>query len=195
MKSIAGNIEIDYMEGRNDIGVVYKDGKFSHYLIGGEVKNLYDMVTMTKEYIYENDLTVAKKLLSLWKPLIYQSEDENLISYYHSVDFEHSYWRFSSMRNERNYQEKFNEKVEYIFPEYKLIKRKNNPKHIPDAWVEQDGEEIPVEMKLNDFNEKALKQLRRYMNVYKTNKGIAIGKNLTVDLPSDIRFISLDELE
>lgn len=81
------------------------------------------------------------------------------------------------------------------FPEYKLIRKKNNSKHIPDAWVEQDGEEIPVEMKLNDFDAKALKQLRRYINVYKKNKGIAIGRKLTVELPSDIRFISLEELE
>ena len=195
MKSITGDIVVDYLEGSSSYGVIYEDGKFSSFLMGGEEKNLFDILTDIKKFIYENQMESAKKLLKVYKPLIFGSGDDNLIEYYHSVQFEYFYWKHSAKESEFKYHKLFKEKIEKLLPEYKLIKKKNNPRHIPDAWVERDGEEIPVEIKLNDFDQKALRQLRRYINVYKKNKGIAIGRKLTVDLPSDIRFISLEELE
>lgn len=44
----------------------------------------------------------------------------------------------------------------------------------------------------NKWNAKM--QLMRYMNVYDTKIGLAIGRKLTVDLPANIEFIPLTEL-
>lgn len=71
----------------------------------------------------------------------------------------------------------------------RIANHKNDGRNIPDAWVEKDGELIPVEVKFSDFNKKALKQLQRYMDAYKTNHGYAVARNLTVDLPDSVTFI------
>ena len=76
----------------------------------------------------------------------------------------------------------------------KVISHSDDGKNIPDIWVEYKNGETPVEIKLHDFNKKALNQLLRYMNCYKTVNGIAVGEKLTVDLPPNIEFISLEEL-
>ena len=80
------------------------------------------------------------------------------------------------------------------FYEGEIIYHKNNPRHIPDAWVEKDGECIPVEMKRYCFDKQALEQLTRYINFYNCKHGIAVGEKLTVKLPDNIIFISIDSL-
>ncbi|KYG89036.1 hypothetical protein A0U40_13495 [[Bacillus] sp. KCTC 13219] len=75
---------------------------------------------------------------------------------------------------------------------YSIVKRKNDAKHKPDFWLSKDDEYIPVEVKLHAFNEKALKQLVRYMNFYKCESGVAVGKTLDCDLPKNIKFISFE---
>lgn len=99
--------------------------------------------------------------------------------------------------NEFTIQRIFKENVEKILgSEYHLLKeKKNNPKHIPDAWVTYKGQEIPVEVKYNKFDKKALKQLERYMKVYKSKMGIAIGNDLEVNIPANIRFVSISEIK
>ena len=70
-----------------------------------------------------------------------------------------------------------------------IVTHKDNPKHKPDAWIDRNGELIPVECKLHDFDTKALKQLTRYMTFYHTEHGIAVARNLTVKLPNNIEFV------
>lgn len=80
--------------------------------------------------------------------------------------------------------------------ECRLLKhKKNDCHHIPDAWVIQNNEEKPVEVKLGKFDEKALKQLERYMRVYRCDGGIAVGRTLDVTLPSNILFIPISQIE
>ena len=54
---------------------------------------------------------------------------------------------------------------------------------------------VPVEIKLHDFDLKALNQLSRYMNVYNCAYGIASAERLAVELPSNITFVSFKDLE
>lgn len=70
-----------------------------------------------------------------------------------------------------------------------IVTPKDNPKHKPDAWIDRNGELIPVECKLHDFDTNALKQLTRYMTFYHTEHGIAVARNLTVKLPNNIEFV------
>lgn len=97
-------------------------------------------------------------------------------------------------KNEFYYQKLFKEKCESL-GYGKPTTRKSNLKDIPDAWVERNGEKIPVEVKLRDFNESALDQLLRYISSYKAKRGIAVGEKLTVELPANIEFVSLDQLK
>lgn len=96
-------------------------------------------------------------------------------------------------KNEFHYQNLFKEKCESL-GYGKLITVKSNLKDIPDAWVERNGEKIPVEVKLRNFNESALDQLLRYISSYNAKRGIAVGEKLTVELPENIEFVSLDQL-
>jgi hypothetical protein len=73
--------------------------------------------------------------------------------------------------------------------EYKIVSKKNDPHHHPDFWVEKDGNEIPVECKLDSFTAAALRQLQRYMDFYGASKGIAVGRKLVCELPENIDFI------
>lgn len=73
--------------------------------------------------------------------------------------------------------------------EYKLANRENNPKHKPDVWLSKCNEFVPVEIKLESFTNKSLRQLKRYMSFYKTNEGVAVAKDLRCDLPKNIKFI------
>ncbi|MGX7195215.1 hypothetical protein [Enterococcus olivae] len=87
------------------------------------------------------------------------------------------------------------EKISSFISGCEVINHKNHPKHIPDMWVRIGRKEIPVEIKLRDFNLKARNQLERYMDFYGCEKGIAIGKRATTKLPENILFISIAELE
>lgn len=105
---------------------------------------------------------------------------------------EHNCSRFH--RDEFYYQRLF-ERVYAKIRRGKVVKNKTDGRNIPDAWVERDGYIIPVEVKLRDFNDKALAQLKRYMERYGSESGIAVAKKLTTDLPPNIEFISFEELE
>lgn len=95
--------------------------------------------------------------------------------------------------NEYTIQRGFKENIDKIFNgKAKLIEKKNNNRHIPDVWIELENEEIPVEVKLDKFDNKALKQLERYMKFYNCNKGIAVAKSYTASSKDNIIFISID---
>lgn len=92
----------------------------------------------------------------------------------------------------------FKAKVNRILGEdYRIVKRKNDPKNIPDFWLLHNSEYIPVEVKLCNFTTKCLEQLERYMAFYKCKSGIAVGRELTCSLPDNIYFIKydIDEVE
>lgn len=97
-------------------------------------------------------------------------------------------------KNEFYYQKMFCNAYPQI-SKAKIITVDNDGENIPDCWVEKDGKQIPVEVKKDKFGGKALKQLQRYMKAYKCNYGIAVGKRLNVNLPNNIEFVSICDLE
>lgn len=102
---------------------------------------------------------------------------------------------FNSLPTEYDIQKTAKEKITKIIDKSSIVKIKNNPKHIPDIWIAVDGEKIPVEIKLKEFDFKALRQLERYMGYYGCDRGVAIGRSLKTQLPENVRFISIKELE
>ena len=75
--------------------------------------------------------------------------------------------------------------------EWDIIQHNDLPKHKPDFWVSDGVEDVPVECKLDVFNEKAKQQLLRYMAVYNKPHGIAVARQLKCELPDSIRFIQV----
>lgn len=97
--------------------------------------------------------------------------------------------------DEYTIQYMFDDYANLVIPGAKVIQKKHDGKNIPDAWIKLNGEEIPVEVKFQYFNEKAMNQLNRYVKAYKCNRGVAVGRELTADLPEGYIFVSIDELK
>lgn len=104
-------------------------------------------------------------------------------------------WSRSYERLEANVYSLFKNYAELLIPDSKLIERRGDKHNIPDAWISIRGEEIPVEMKRNKFDAKAMRQLRRYMTVFNAKRGLAVAKEMIVDCPDDVIFIPIATLE
>lgn len=50
--------------------------------------------------------------------------------------------------------------------------------HHPDMFIESGGRVIPVEVKRGKFDNKAISQLRRYMDVYESEVGIGVARQI-----------------
>lgn len=140
------------------------------------------------------DYHEAWEILHFTSKLYHPQDDETFNVLYGNVAMEVTR-RFNE--NEFTIQHLFKENVEKILGEncHLILHKKNNPKHIPDAWISDNGQEKPVEAKLGTFDAKALKQLQRYMRVYGCICGIAIGRTLGVEIPNNINFISISRIK
>ena len=141
---------------------------------------------------YDGDETKAQELLHEASTLFHPADSKEFDALYNAVA---TFIYTRDRKNEFYYQALFLERISLIHNDIFPVSRKHNGRDIPDAWCSWDGEVVPVEVKLNNFDEKALCQLMRYITAYETKKGIAVGKNATVVLPPNILFISLDDLE
>ena len=153
--------------------------------IQNECMNALDFI-VNRSYMYPNELCYnlgvvdeIEKFSNFKIPFIYQACREKIIKNYDDVRV-----------LEKDIYEWFNNNViDILGVNYKIIKRKNNPKHIPDFWIENMDEICPVEIKLHNFDSKSLQQLQRYMDFYKCKKGIAVGKELSCEIPENVLFI------
>ena len=98
-------------------------------------------------------------------------------------------------KDEFYYQGLFRKLYPIMYPGGQIIEKSTDRHNIPDVWVEYKNNKMPVEVKLKNFDKKALDQLQRYMFTFNAKNGIAVAKKLTVYLPEYIEFISIDRLE
>lgn len=103
------------------------------------------------------------------------------------------YYMFKNQPNEAYYQNLFKE-IYPLMSGASIVEIKHDKENIPDAWVNYNGENIPVEIKKDKFNKKALSQLQRYIKAYNAKKGIAVGMELTIELPENIQFVPISSL-
>ena len=113
-----------------------------------------------------------------------------------AVRFSAMYEKRQNMKsiNEFTLHDKFWKNLDSLLPGAIRIDAKSRNGHIPDGFIELNNQSYVVEVKLEKFDAKALKQLCRYMREYSA-KGIAVARHQACKLPSDIIFIqlSLDE--
>lgn len=80
--------------------------------------------------------------------------------------------------------------LERYLPGATRIKSRSNQQHMPDGWVEIEGVAIPVEIKRDEFNVAAARQLARYMTEYGIPRGIAVAREIRC--PRDPRVIYVE---
>ena len=174
--------------------------------VGMEKVNQIEDALLSKVRVEDNELTVEitetdriKAIEELRKLSVFRDPD-NLEIYSDKTFMNYRDLLMKDLMemkiiNEFYYQDLFKKHYKSFLPLAELVKRKNNPKHIPDAWLKENGEYIPVEVKLEKFGARALKQLNRYMEFYDCKNGIAVADELTVELPDNIQFINNKDLE
>ena len=134
----------------------------------------------------------AWEMLSTASKLFHPLDDDTFNTLYNCVAM-YITWNFQT--NEFTVHGLFERNIHKIRPDYTLISRKNKQKHMPDFWVNNGIDEIPVEIKQKEFDNKALEQLNRYMKAYNSKYGVAVGEISTVEIPENIDFISINELK
>lgn len=164
--------------------------------VGGKLLDYVDLLELIARMSYDFDKNSMNNLLTLIDladfitpknkniPLLKNSVRELIFRNYKG-----------SLPNEFDIQKMAKKRLPDLISGCKVINKKSNFKHVPDIWIDLNQKIVPVEVKLNDFNDKAKEQLIRYINFYDCDTGIAIGNKLTTNLPANINFISIKELE
>ena len=172
---MVGNDKIDIPKGFIDYITLYN--------IASEL-SFYDTKTNFTKALYLADVAHEIKPINIKLIFLEQAVRELIMSNW-----------LKCQRNEFDIHKLFKNNITKIINNSKLITKKHNINNQPDCWVLINDLECPVEIKLHEFNLKALNQLNRYMDFYKSSFGIAVGSKLTVSLPDNIQFISIGCLE
>lgn len=174
-------IEID---GQKMVVELRTEKNETDYYVNGERINRFKLLALASRCENEKD---AWNLLHIASMLYRGLGDSTFNILYGDVAFNITR---EFTKTEFYYQRLFIENVKKIFGENASIaENKNDSKNIPDAWITINSEKIPVEVKLSDFNMKALKQLERYINAYSCKKGVAVAKSCSIVLPNNIMFV------
>src|SRR5699024_9604638 len=184
------NITIEYKNGVMEGVVIRNEGLEPVYI------NKWEAL---KTAMYKDDLGECEILYNQFCEMFKYAKDPvfdrlcNNLEYMFSLN---TFQRLTNMKkNEFFYQDLFKEHYKSFLPLTELVERKNDRNHIPDAWLKENDEYIPVEVKLEKYGAKALKQLNRYMEFYDCKNGVAVGNELTVELPDNIQFVNNKDLE
>lgn len=178
--------------GEIKVSVIEDIARKKYLVIDGEIVNKFQLLALASKIGWDDE-KIAWDVMRLASILHHTEDDFAFNELYGAVAMEITR---KNQRNECDLYPLFERNVNKVLgTNAKIIEKRNHPKHVPDFWVEISGEISPVEIKLNAFDARALRQLKRYMHFYNTSRGIAVGANLTTDLPSDIVFISTKELE
>lgn len=153
--------------------------------------NLVDRFKLLAIACDEEDEDKAWEIMHITSMIFHPLDDKVFNSLYGAVAMEITR---EFHKNEFYYQELFKRNFSKI-RKGKVIKNRNDGHNIPDAWVESNGYIIPVEVKLKSFDVRALEQLKRYMKAYGSEKGVAVARELSVEIPNNIDFIPFSELE
>ena len=174
------------------IRVIHKDGKPWSVVIDGVEFDRFQLLAFAS-LLSSKSKDLARWVLNIASRLFHWQEDWAFNELYGTVAMDITrHW----IETEASLYTRFEEKApEILGGDAKIVRVKVKPKHRPDSWVRMNGNNIPVEIKLGKFDAKALKQLQRYMSVYESSLGIAVGERATVDLPENVIFISTKELK
>ena len=144
-----------------------------------------------RSYLYPDQLNENLRLLELAEDLL---PDKFEFPFLRHACQEKIMRNFMDTRiSEKDVHEWFKKNVKTVLgSDYQIVKRKNDPRHIPDFWLKRSGSYVPVEIKLHGFDLKHLSQLQRYMDFYECAEGVAVAKELNCDLPGNVKFVKYE---
>ena len=172
---------------RADIKVLFVNGKPKYVIITGLKMDQYQLLAFANEFSDFNK-DDAWSIMNFASSLFHPENDWAFNTLYGAVAMDMTR---KSMSENREYwlHDFFNNNVSQILgQEAKIVKVKQNSRHQPDSWVQVDDNILPVEIKNGPFDNKALRQLTRYIKFYNSKGGVAVGNELAIKLPSNIRF-------
>ena len=170
-----------------EIRIFEVDGRPKYVTLNGFRMTSLEMLAFA-ERLSDKSMREAEEFLSLASRVFHPADDWAFNELYGAVRM-HIAWKESVGNTEAARESYFKNNVAVIVGEgAKIAPAVASQKHRPDGWVVLNGNLMPVEIKKGNFDAKALRQLTRYMDYYKTSNGIAIGRNLTVELPDNIQF-------
>ena len=173
-----------------EVTILYADEKPNGIVLGGNTYSRFDLLALAER---ATDKKAAAVVLQLASILFHWQDDSTFNSLYGAVAMSIAW---ATNESEATIYDLFSKNFKNVLGEnVEIVKRTNNGKHIPDFWIKTEQGVIPVEVKLKDFNLKALHQLSRYISFYETTGGVAVGENLTVELPENITFVSIESLK
>lgn len=144
--------------------------------------------------VREDDDNSREKLFSLAADLFAGSECVYFWNLYDAIRIYDAWEKNIDRDNEYSLQSAFKKCADKVIEGSKVIKGPYDRHNIPDAWLEINGEKIPVEVKLSEFNQKAADQLNRYVSTFGSKYGVAVARELTCELPANYIFVSSAEV-
>ena len=181
------NLKIFNNEDFGDVRTTEINGR-TEYVVNGTMIDRFKLLAIACD---ENNEDNAWEIMRVASIIFHPQDDDVFNSLYGAAAMEIT----RKFKNDEMYfQNIFKENYSKI-RKGKIIKNKTDGHNIPDAWVEEDGYIIPVEVKLRKFDQQALNQLLRYIKAYGSSRGIAVARELAVELPHNIEFISFSEWE
>ena len=160
----------------------------TEYIVNGTMIDRFKLLAIACD---ENNEDNAWEIMRVASIIFHPQDDDVFNSLYGAVAMEIT----RKFKNDEMYFKNIFKENYSKIRNGKIIKNKTDGHNIPDAWVEEDGYIIPVEVKLRKFDQRALNQLLRYIKAFGSSKGIAVARELAVELPHNIEFISFSELE
>jgi hypothetical protein len=174
-----------------EIKLIKKNNKPQYLVIKDEKIDRFRLLSLASS-ISQKDEKMAWDIMRLASILFHPQNDVVFNELYDAVV---SNIIYNNPKNEFQLYPKFKNKVKELFGKNaKVIEKVNDPHYRPDIWIRIENQDIPVEIKQNNFNKKSLKQLEGYMEFYNAKYGIAVGSKLTVKLPDNIVFIPISKL-
>lgn len=171
------------------VAIVEEAGYPKYLMLGDSKINKFELLALAGK-TSQKDEKQAWDLMQLASQLFHPQNDWVFNTLYGAVAMDitrkkayesSEYWIHGYFKN--NLQEVLGEHVE-------LVDGPKHQNHQPDAWVKLNGELTPVEMKKGKFDKTALRQLMRYIKVFEAKQGIAVAKELSIEIPSNIIFVS-----
>lgn len=173
----------------------------SKYIQKHKLYNPFTLMTVVHDMIDNYQVNIAYELTDICRDLFVSFYDDESIQTYSSKlisDCEQVILaRQKHFSSEEFLYVLIRKNISELIPGAIIQKFTIIKNHIPDFMIMIHGATYPIEVKTGNIDRAALNQIRRYVVVYKCDKGFVMGSNLEVDLQNDpnIEFIDISHLK